>query len=73
MERPEAQDVGSIILTGFNPEVIIQSVKLVIGEHKMRQINPLANDYSITDTSWRVLKLVMGNTGLSNKWWGIEK
>lgn len=29
-------------------------------------------DYMITDTSWRVLKLILGNARLSNKWWGIK-
>ena len=33
----------------------------------------LVTDYTITNTSWRVLKLILGNTGLSNKWWGVNK
>ena len=32
MERPEAQDAGTIILTGFDPEVILNSIHLVIDE-----------------------------------------
>ena len=73
MERPEAQDTGSIILTGFEPETVLSSVRTVIEQHSSHaDHSSLITDYSITNTSWRVLKLILGNAGLSNKWWGIE-
>jgi len=33
----------------------------------------IAEDYTITITSWRVLKLIMGNTKLSNLWHGVNR
>jgi UDP-N-acetyl-L-fucosamine synthase len=73
MERPEAQDAGTIILTGFDPAVVLQSVDLIINEFKgARNERQIPVDYLIPDTSWRVLKLILGNTMLSNKWWGIS-
>jgi len=33
MERPEAQDAGTIILTGFEPEIVLSSVRTVIEEY----------------------------------------
>lgn len=72
MERPEAQDSGSIILTGFDPEVVLQSIEAVINEFKEKQkYVHIPQDYKITNTSWRVLKLILGNAKLSNKWSGI--
>jgi len=71
MERPEAQDAGTIILTGFNAQHVVEAVRLTIDEHRVRKYENIAPDYTITDTSWRVLKLIMGNTGLSNLWHGI--
>ncbi len=71
MERPEAQDTGSIILTGFGPEVILNSISLSVNEKTERKIKSVPEDYQIQDTSWRVVKLIMGNTRLSNLWWGI--
>jgi len=73
MERPEAQDAGTIVLTGFDLDVVLNSIETVIDEHKIRKYNSIAPDYQITDTSWRVLKLILGNTKLSNKWDGIKK
>ncbi len=73
MERPEAQDAGTIILTGFDPQVVLDSVRLVIEEHKTGKYKDIAEGYQITNTSWRTLKLIMGNTSLSNLWNGIRK
>lgn len=72
MERPEAQDAGTIILTGFEPDVVINSIKLAMKEHSLKKYNRIAEDYTVTNTSWRVLKLIMGNTKLSNIWLGIK-
>jgi UDP-N-acetylglucosamine 2-epimerase (non-hydrolysing) len=71
MERPEAQDTGSIVLTGFDPDVILSSISMIIKERTERKINSVPEDYLIPDTSWRVLKLISGNTKLSNLWSGI--
>jgi UDP-N-acetylglucosamine 2-epimerase (non-hydrolysing) len=71
MERPEAQDVGTIVLTGFDAEVVIDSIATVIDEHGFGRYKHLPDEYKIENTSWRVLKLITGNTKLSNKWWGI--
>lgn len=72
MERPEAQDTGSIILTGFDAKVILNSITLATKEKDNNKFKSIPQDYNISDTSWRVLKLIMGNTKLSNKWWGIK-
>ncbi len=72
MERPEAQDAGTIILTGFEPLRVLDAVSLAIQEHQLRTYQQIAPDYLIADTSWRTLKLIMGNTGLSNMWHGIR-
>jgi UDP-N-acetylglucosamine 2-epimerase (non-hydrolysing) len=73
MERPEAQDAGTIILTGFEPQRVLEAVALSISEHSQRKYLHIAPDYMIADTSWRTLKLIMGNAGLSNLWHGILK
>jgi UDP-N-acetylglucosamine 2-epimerase (non-hydrolysing) len=74
MERPEAQDAGTIILTGLEYSVVLGAVRTVIQEHAENdKYECIPADYSINNTSFRVLKLILGNTKLSNKWWGIEK
>ena len=90
MERPEAQDAGTIILTGFDPDIVLSSIATTITEHRSldfepgtlnsepgtrnaKRETPNVPDYSIPDTSWRVLKLILGNTRLSNRWNGINE
>jgi UDP-N-acetyl-L-fucosamine synthase len=71
MERPEAIDAGVIVLTGFDKQTVVDSVNLVIEEKKMG-INPkIPAEYSIDNTSWRVIKLILGTAKLSNKWHGV--
>jgi UDP-N-acetyl-L-fucosamine synthase len=72
MERPEAQDAGTIILTGFDPDVVLASIELAIEEHNQNVPKLVSPDYLVPDTSWRVLKLIQGLASLSNKWHGIQ-
>lgn len=71
MERPESQDAGTIILTGFDPEIVLDSIALAIREHELHVPKLPSPDYMVPDTSWRVLKLILGLSKLSNKWHGI--
>ena len=73
MERPEAQDAGTIILTGFDPEVVLASIELAIKEHDQNVPKLVSPDYLVPDTSWRVLKLIQGLSSLSNRWHGINQ
>lgn len=72
MERPEAIDAGTIILTGFDKDIIMNSIDLVIKEFGNKKYDRIPVEYEISNTSWRVLKLIMGLTKLSNKWHGIN-
>jgi UDP-N-acetylglucosamine 2-epimerase (non-hydrolysing) len=69
MERPEAQDAGTIILTGFESDVVLNSIQVVINEFAVTKgYKRIAEDYTIENTSWRVLKLISGNTKLNRVW-----
>ena len=73
MERPEAQDAGTIILSGFDIQTVLDSVRICISEFQSIHYKQIPLEYQIKDVSWRVLKLMAGNSNLSNKWHGIEK
>lgn len=72
MERPESQDTGTIILSGFDTKIVLNSIAIAISEHKKHPEKQISEDYQVPDTSWRVLKLIQGLSFLSNKWHGIE-
>jgi UDP-N-acetylglucosamine 2-epimerase (non-hydrolysing) len=73
IERPEALDTGTIVLTGINKDTILNSVNLVIAEHASGQYQIIPNDYKVPNTAMRVLKLIVGTAKLSNMWHGIIK
>ncbi|MBM3405016.1 MAG: UDP-N-acetylglucosamine 2-epimerase (non-hydrolyzing) [Bacteroidetes bacterium] len=73
MERPEAQDTGSIILTGLDKDIVLDSVAYCTEERTSGRSLDIPAAYKISNTSRRVVKLILGNTKLSNKWDGTKR
>jgi UDP-N-acetylglucosamine 2-epimerase (non-hydrolysing) len=71
IERPEAIDAGTIVLTGLDAEIVLNSVNLVISEHGSTPQRQIPWEYCVENTSWRVLRLILGTCRLSNKWRNI--
>lgn len=76
IERPEALDVGCIIMTGVKPDAILNGVAAITHAHAARgnagRPMPTPPDYCITNTSERAVNLILGTAGLSNQWDGIR-
>lgn len=72
MERPEAQDAGTIILTGFDKDTVLDSVNIAISQFDRMKYEDIPLEYRIDNTSWRVLKLIVGTHKLSHIWDGIQ-
>lgn len=73
MERPEAIDSGAIILTGLNKETVLKSIDVAIDQQNNKYANSIPIEYQVTNTSWRILKLILGTAKLSNTWNAIDK
>ncbi|MFA5012842.1 MAG: UDP-N-acetylglucosamine 2-epimerase (non-hydrolyzing) [Ignavibacteria bacterium] len=71
MERPEGLDYGSIILTGLDKNIIINSIKLLLSESLHNFKNEYTEDYKVLNSSLRVVKLIQGTSKLNNIWNGI--
>lgn len=76
IERPEGLDVGCLIMTGLNPDTILDGIAAITRGFADRQAaglpHPVPEDYCITNTSERVVNLVLGTARLSNAWDGIR-
>jgi len=72
LERPEALDAGSIILTGLNPDVLLSSVDLAVKEKVLYPNREVPEEYKVENTSLRVVKLIMGTAKLTNKWRNLD-
>jgi UDP-N-acetyl-L-fucosamine synthase len=72
IERPEAIDAGTIIMTGLEPEVVAEAVKMQISDDNKNMPRRIPADYEIENTSYRTVKFIMGTSKLSHLWDNIR-
>lgn len=76
IERPEGLDTGCIVMTGLNRETILDAVSAVTKMFSEREASGVPHsvpaDYCITNTSERIVSLIIGTARLSNSWDGIR-
>ncbi|EEW27053.1 non-hydrolyzing UDP-N-acetylglucosamine 2-epimerase [Rhodobacter ferrooxidans] len=76
IERPEGLDVGCILMTGLDRDTMLNGVDAVTRMFADRVAaglpQPVPADYCITNTSERVVSLILGTAKLSNTWDGIR-
>jgi UDP-N-acetylglucosamine 2-epimerase (non-hydrolysing) len=70
IEKPEALETGSIILTGLSSENLIRSVELV---RKVGRPSNLPDGYEILDFSNRVLKFLLSTANLHRNWSNLHR
>lgn len=73
LERPEAMDTGSIIMTGFDEDVITSAIEIARSDFEAPALRDIPADYRILNTSQRVVKLIVGTARLSNAWHGLKE
>lgn len=76
IERPEGMDVGAIVVTGTDTATVVAGCEFAIERARARAAAgasvPVPADYQITNTSERVVSLIVGTARLSNAWDGIR-
>ncbi len=70
IERPEALDSGSIIMTGLNADDVVRGVALAIADGPVTSSHPAG--YEIADTSNRVVRFIASTAGRHAQWAGIR-
>jgi UDP-N-acetylglucosamine 2-epimerase (non-hydrolysing) len=70
IERPEALETGSMVLTGLHPANLLQSVELVRMSPKP---SGLPEGYEITDFSERVLRFLFSTALLHRTWANLHR
>ncbi len=73
IERPEAMDAGTIVVTGLDADTIEQAVALQTSRETRAQPARLPWEYQVADTSHRVVKLIVGTARLSHQWDNIRR
>lgn len=73
IERPEAVDTGAIVITGLDPDDVVDAVRMTIHQHATDGPTTIPDDYQITDSSRRVVNFVRSHATLHHQLKGIRR
>ncbi len=71
IERPESFDSGSIIMTGLDPDGLLDAVTMTMAQAAVESI-PCAAEYQVKDTSRRVVNFIVATVRRHHEWAGIR-
>ena len=66
-ERPEGMDEGTLIMTGLNPENVVQAVEVTRNHFKDKTPFEVVEDYAVESVSKKVVKIILSYTGYINR------
>jgi UDP-N-acetylglucosamine 2-epimerase len=69
IERPEALDAGSIMMTGLNPTDVLRAIAVVSDAEQCG----MPEGYDVTDTSARVVRFMLSTASRHRSWAGIRE
>ena len=74
IERPEALDAGSILMTGLEADEVINAVTVVMGYSKETQaMRSMPSGYEIADASTRAVNFILSTAKRHHQWSGIRR
>lgn len=72
IERPEALDAGSIVMTGLSKRDVLAGIRLLTGVKTEAARPTLPAGYEVADTSRRVVRFIVSTAGRHHEWAGIR-
>ncbi len=70
MERPEALDAGSVIMTGLDPANVVEAVSAVARDETEERLMP--QEYAIDNCSERVVRFIISTHRRYAQWTGLR-
>lgn len=68
IERPEALDAGALVMTGLDADNVVEALGVVMSSEPA----PTPAGYDVSDTSRRVLRMIMSTYKRSAAWYGLR-
>jgi UDP-N-acetylglucosamine 2-epimerase (non-hydrolysing) len=72
IERPEALDAGGIIMTGLDPDNVLEGIEAAVAQVETAGV-PCPTDYTVPDTSRRVVNFILSTARRHHDWAGIRR
>lgn len=75
IERPEALDTGGILMTGLDPQNVIEGVAAVMTDRAdpHRPASVIPTDYTVPDTSRRAVNFMLSTWRRHHEWAGVRR
>jgi UDP-N-acetylglucosamine 2-epimerase (non-hydrolysing) len=71
IERPEALDAGSLLMTGVDPAGLVEAIAVVVDQAEREGV-PCPADYQIPDTSRRVVDFILSTVRRHHDWAAVR-
>jgi UDP-N-acetylglucosamine 2-epimerase len=71
IERPEALDSGSIMMTGLDADDVERAVAVAVADGPVTTSVPVG--YEVTDTSNRVVRFILSTASRHHQWAGVRR
>jgi UDP-N-acetylglucosamine 2-epimerase len=72
MERPEALDTGSIIMTGLRKDEVLMGIETAISQRKEFEFT-MPSGYEVSDFSKRVVNFILSTVWRHHEWAGLRE
>jgi UDP-N-acetylglucosamine 2-epimerase len=72
MERPEALDIGGIVMTGLGKDNVIAGIREVLASPPKAD-RSLPEGYEVIDVSMRVVRFILSTVNVHHEWAGIRR
>jgi UDP-N-acetylglucosamine 2-epimerase (non-hydrolysing) len=71
IERPEALDTGSLVMTGLDPDGLVEAVTVAVDQAAAEGVR-CPEDYRVSDTSRRVVNFILSTVRRHHEWAGVR-
>lgn len=71
IERPEALDSGSIVMTGLQVDDVVRGVRMAMSDGPVVTSHPAG--YEVSDTSNRVVRYILSTASRHHSWAGVRR
>lgn len=72
IERPEALDTGSILMTGLDKVSVLEALEILIAKDDSPSIREIPPDYEVAHTAARVVRFIVSTARRHHQWSGIR-
>lgn len=69
IERPEALDTGAIVMTGLDPENVVEAIRVVVNDQSAGKHVPA--EYAVDNCSERAVRFILSTNRRYEQWHGL--